>query len=179
MNFSIRLARPSDAPQLPAIEHSAGELFRTTAGLEWIADDQGLSVEEHHEFIATRTSWIAVDGDDAPLAFLCADMATDALHIREISVHAHAQGTGIGRALIDHAEGVARSDGKRWLTLTTFRDVPWNEPYYARLGFDLLDDSALDARLAAILVSEVANGLPGERRCAMRRPVLAQSDRQS
>lgn len=41
----------------------------------------------------------------------------------------------MGAALIDHLAGEARAQGHAELSLTTFRDVPWNAPYYARLGF--------------------------------------------
>jgi hypothetical protein len=53
------------------------------------------------------------------------------------------------------------------LTLTTFRDLPWNGPFYARLGFE--EVTALDAhlRLAGELANEVDDGLPADRRCAM------------
>jgi hypothetical protein len=45
--------------------------------------------------------------------------------------------------------------------------LPWNAPFYARLGFE--EVSALDAhpRLAGELANEVDDGLPVERRCAM------------
>jgi hypothetical protein len=53
----------------------------------------------------------------------------------------------------------------RALTLTTFRHVAWNAPFYARYGFvELPADS--DGRLKAILIRETAHGLPN--RCAMR-----------
>ncbi len=54
------------------------------------------------------------------------------------------------------------------LTLTTFRDVPWNAPLYQRLGFELLTGPEIGERLARILVGEAERGLPGDRRCAMR-----------
>ena len=38
-------------------------------------------------------------------------------------------------ALIEHVAGWARAHGSPALTLTTFTEVPWNAPYYERLGF--------------------------------------------
>jgi hypothetical protein len=35
------------------------------------------------------------------------------------------------------------------VTLTTFRDVPWNAPFYTRLGFSMLSELRLPAGLAA------------------------------
>ena len=45
------------------------------------------------------------------------------------------------------------------LTLTTFRDVPWNAPFYARLCFSENAEPAEHARLHAELEKEVAEGL--------------------
>ena len=61
----------------------------------------------------------------------------------------------------------ARNSGYSAITLTTFRDLPWNGPFYARLGFE--EVTALDAhpRLAGELALEADHGLPVERRCAM------------
>ena len=77
-------------------------------------------------------------------------------------------GQGIGRRLIDAAIAAARVRGLSAVTLTTFRHVPWNAPYYQRLGFETLAAHQLNQRLAIILKGEVEAGLPGDRRCAMR-----------
>jgi hypothetical protein len=36
------------------------------------------------------------------------------------------------------------------LTLTTFAGIPWNGPYYARLGFRTLDVTSLSFGLQAV-----------------------------
>ncbi|ANF59290.1 hypothetical protein [Halotalea alkalilenta] len=55
------------------------------------------------------------------------------------------------------------------LTLTTFRDVPFNAPFYRRLGFDIVTDERSGERLAQLLESERQRGF--ERRCAIRKPL--------
>ena len=40
------------------------------------------------------------------------------------------------------------------VTLTTFRDVPWNAPYYERLGFRTLAADEITPGLAAIRAHE-------------------------
>ena len=111
---------------------------------------------------------LRMSGEKVIAAFLSAEYFAQDLHIWEISVHASAQGRGIGRRLIEAAVTHAREVGLEAVTLTTFRDVGWNAPYYARLGFETQSDDALSPRLRAVLDAEIANGLPGERRCAMR-----------
>ena len=167
MSVLIRLAKPEDAPRLPDIERSAGHLFRQIAGLEWIAEDHVMTADQHLPAIRARTAWVACK-DEAPVGFLSAERTLDILHIREVSVLASVMGRGIGRSLIQAAIAAANESGLSALTLTTFRDVPWNEPYYQRLGFETVAADDLDQRLHSILAGEVSAGLPGDRRCAMR-----------
>jgi GNAT superfamily N-acetyltransferase len=173
MSFAIRPAVPVDAPSLPDIERAAGESFRALPDLAWIASDDVLSVARHLELIATGTCWVAADDRGQLLGFLSAELTGDALHIWEMSVRPAAQGQGIGRALIEAAIAFAKRRALHAVTLTTFRDVPWNAPFYARCGFALLEPAQTDARLSAILADEIAHGLPGDRRCAMRHAILA------
>ncbi|TRW18462.1 GNAT family N-acetyltransferase [Glacieibacterium frigidum] len=155
----IRRATAADAALLPAIEQAAGASFAAVPGLEWIADDRVLDAEEHAAAIAAGTAWVADDG--GLVGFLTATVASDALHIDEIAVLPDRQGAGIGRQLIATAVEEARARGLSAVTLTTFRDVAWNAPFYARLGFV----EASDARLVALLAEEAERRLPG--RCAM------------
>jgi hypothetical protein len=83
---------------------------------------------------------------------------------------AHAR-RGLGAALIEHLAGIAREEGRPALTLTAFRDVPWNAPYYRRLGFVVVEPADQEPELAAVVRHESAT-IPGDApRVAMRRPV--------
>ena len=53
------------------------------------------------------------------------------------------------------------------LTLTTFRAVPWNMAFYARLGFVEIPRGLLRPELAAVVFDEAARGLAPETRVAM------------
>jgi len=169
MAVQIRHAVSADAALLPDIERSAGALFRTLPDLAWIADHDVMSAKAHLARIDEGTVWVAQDEESSLIGFLTAERVGDELHIWEISVHAGHQGRSIGRQLMEAAEAYARRAGISALTLTTFRGVPWNEPFYARLGFETQEGPAIGDRLSALLRDEVLDGLPGERRCAMRR----------
>ena len=54
---------------------------------------------------------------------------------------------GIGRALLEKAIADARRRRLVALTLTTFRDVIWNAPFYQKLGFRVMDDAQAGERL--------------------------------
>ncbi len=49
--------------------------------------------------------------------------------------------------------------GCRSVTLTTFRDVPWNASYYAELGYRVLTPDRIDPDLARVIEHEPT--LPG------------------
>jgi GNAT superfamily N-acetyltransferase len=169
--MTIRPARDCDAPGLPGIERSSGEIFRQSPGLEWIADDTVQSEEQHRALIATGVAFVADLPGHGIAAFLNGEVMPDALHIWQIAVHRDRQGRGIGRKLIEAAEQFAADHEIPALTLTTFRDVPWNEPYYQRLGFVTLERGDLGSRLRAVLDAEEQAGMPAARRCAMRKPL--------
>lgn len=90
------------------------------------------------------------------------------LFIVELSVHQASQGIGLGRRLLSDVAVEAKARSFTSLTLTTFRDVPWNAPWYARMGFEMLPETSLNAALRQKLAQEVAHGMAYESRCAMR-----------
>lgn len=166
---SVRLARYEDVVLLPEIERSAAQSFRTIPALAWIAEGACLPIDTHLASLEARTCWVAVTEQERPLGFLTAEREKDRLHILEVSVEAQAQGRGVGKALLAAAFQAAQQTGLKRITLTTCRDVPWNAPFYHKIGFDYLDEAALDSDLRAILEEEEACGFPPGTRCAMQR----------
>lgn len=162
----IRLTHYHDLAQLAAVERSAAQAFKRLPEQAWLAQAEVLDDATHQRCIAQQASWVAVDEQDLPIGFICAHTIASELHILELSVQEHAQGKGLGRRLLQTAVESARSRGLRAVTLTTFTDVPWNAPFYARQGFTLLTPAQLNERLRGILRDEQAHGLSG--RCAMR-----------
>jgi hypothetical protein len=63
----------------------------------------------------------------------------------------------------------AANAGKAAVTLTTFRDVAWNMPFYARLGFEVIPVNALTPALLSVVEDETRRGLDPTRRVTMRR----------
>jgi GNAT superfamily N-acetyltransferase len=110
---------------------------------------------------------------DEPVGFVVTDVVDGAAHIEQISVHpAHAR-QRIGAMLIDHVAGWAARRGLPALTLITFRGVPWNAPYYERLGFRELSPAELTPGLAALWSAAPGSGRDGSpERVCMRRDVI-------
>ena len=67
--------------------------------------------------------------------------------------------------------GVMRERGFPAVTLTTFRDVVWNAPYYERCGFRILLLGEVTPELAAIRRQEAERGFDQWPRVCMRREI--------
>ena len=166
-DFRIRQAKPSDASFLPEIEKSAGKAFKSVPGLEWVADEEVWSAEDHRDWMKRAAIWVAENEEQQLCAFLIAERFDPELHIWEVAVSVDEQGAGLGRRLLGTAETHARKEGLRTITLTTFRDLKFNESFYTGLGFRRLNSDAVSKRLQRALDNEAAEGLPIEKRCAM------------
>ncbi|RYE93558.1 MAG: GNAT family N-acetyltransferase [Myxococcales bacterium] len=161
----IRPATPADAAHLPEVERSAGQTFLGSA-FAYIADDPVTDEATHARHAAAGLEWVA-DADGVPVGFLYAEVTGRDLHVSELSVRHDRQRQGLGRALLDAAARAAVERGLDALTLTTFRDLAWNAPAYRRLGFHDLAPGQ-DAWLDRIVASGERRFGPGTR-CAMRR----------
>lgn len=169
---TIRTATVAELPLLRDIEWSAGEAFRDI-GMAAIAADEPPAVDALARYQARGQAWAAVDEDDRPVVYLIAEPIDGNWHVEQVSVHADHARRGIGRALLDHVARAASAAGRPALTLTTFRDVPWNAPYYERLGFRRLAEADLTPGLRAIRRREAELGLDAWPRVAMRRDLHA------
>lgn len=147
---------------LPAIELSAASVF---AGQDVPPAllTEAAPADNWASQLAAGSLWV-VEADGRPVAFLAASASGDRLHIDEVDVARAFQGKGIGRRLLSAAADWARAKGYGSLSLTTFRSIPWNGPFYARFGFREWTDPPASVRQA--LLYEAARGLKD--RWAMR-----------
>jgi GNAT superfamily N-acetyltransferase len=80
-------------------------------------------------------------------------------HIWQLAVHPDHGRRGYGRALVGAVSEWARLHQFEAVTLTTYRDVPWNGPFYKSLGFVTM--GTLTPELMAIRDHERAVGDDG------------------
>jgi GNAT superfamily N-acetyltransferase len=166
----IRLARSADLPALIDIEREAGAVFREI-GMAAIADDDPGSVAELAVYQSAGRAWVSVDSADRPVAYLVAGIVDGCAHIEQVSVHPGHARRGLGSALIETLAEWAVARGLKALTLTTFAAVPWNAPYYERLGFRVVPDAEIGDELRSIRRAEAARGLDAWPRVALIRPL--------
>lgn len=168
-DITLRLTQIDDASKLPAIEQSAGQLFSTLEDLSWISESGVQSVEKHLAFINHKGHWVAVNRENEPVGFIMTKPLPESLFIYELSVSQDWQNRGIGKLLIQKVKDEAKLHHFDAVTLTTFRHVAWNAPYYQRLGFSILSESEIPHSLQEILDDEVeSGGFVKEMRCAMK-----------
>lgn len=164
----IRRAEPEDLAALPAIEVAAGESFRAL-GMDEIADDPPPSRAVLAGYQADGRAWVATDDLNRPVAYLLVELFGDDAHIEQVSVHPDHAGKRLGAGLIAAVADWAIGEGIRALTLTTFEDVPWNAPYYARIGFRIVPPEDWSPGIRGIVAAEAVHGLGQCPRVVMRR----------
>ena len=171
----IRPAGSRDIPAMQAIELEAGSLF-ADIGMQAVADDEPFTSDELVAFMDSGLAWVAVDERDEAVGYLVGLIVDGRAHIEQVSVRPSHSRRGIGRALVDHF--VAWATGQRLpaITLTTFVEVPWNAPYYARLGFRPFDVDERSPDLQSIRAAEAAHGMDRWPRIAMIREVGAATE---
>ncbi|WP_219941422.1 GNAT family N-acetyltransferase [Iamia sp. SCSIO 61187] len=161
----MRPATAADVPVLREVERRAGRAF-ADAGLPEVAAAEPPSVEALEGHAADGRCAVAVDDDERPVGYVIVDRVDACAHVEQVSVDPDHQGQGIGRALMAWAEEWARADGRQGVTLTTFRDVPWNAPLYERLGYRVLPADEVGPGLMTVVSDEAAQGLdPAARVC--------------
>jgi GNAT superfamily N-acetyltransferase len=168
---TIRTARADELPVLVSIDDDAGTLYA-----EWGLE---LALPETHPFtVAERALWggaiergavyLALDGAREPIGFAALVLLDGVAYLDQLSVRRRAMRRGVGRRLLEVAIHWARSQSQRALTLTTYRHLPFNRPFYERQGFLILPDAEVTPGLAHHL-EEQRRYLPmPEQRVAMR-----------
>lgn len=164
--YTIAKARLQDIPELAAIERAAAVLlhgYAPPAVLEETTDESHFRQAQ-----AGGRLWVVL-AEDAPVAFALIEMLADDLpHLEEIDVDPRHGRRGVGTALMRTLLDWLAASGYAELTLTTFRDVAWNMPFYAGLGFEEVPAHELRAALTAVVEDETARGLDPRRRVVMR-----------
>jgi GNAT superfamily N-acetyltransferase len=165
-NYSISPAQPRHIQALPAIELSAATMLKGHAPPSVL--EGSIPESEHRRAQEEGRLWVAL-ADDVPVGFAIVEMlAEDLPHLQEIDVAPEHGHRGLGTALLEKVFEWLGTEGHRQITLTTFRDVPWNMPFYARLGFEEIPASELRPELAKVVADEAARGLDPARRVVMR-----------
>ena len=167
---TLRPSREVELPLIGALEKSSDAQFRA-AGMGLVADAPVPDLATYLEAHRAGRLLVASSSTGLLVGFVRIEIVDGDAHVEQVSVHPDHQRQGVGRALLEAAEQWARAHDHARMTLTTFRDVPWNGPFYARLGWDVLPEHAWRPELAAARHHERALGLDQWPRQAMFKQV--------
>jgi GNAT superfamily N-acetyltransferase len=144
---SVRPAASADLALLPAIEHAADPMFAAVG----IVFPPGPTVVE--EAIITGADVYVVG--EPPVAFAAVRERDGYTHLEQIAVRPEQTRRGIGGLLLGRVVEHAAAG----VTLLTFRDVPWNGPWYSRHGFSELPEERWTPQIRVLWEAEIAAGL--------------------
>lgn len=164
--YRIRYRNSDDDRRLIAVENAAGRLFGDH-GYPQLVDDGFSNIEEFRHMLAGGEVFVATGPDDEPAGFAVAKPLGAFSHLRELSVDPAHGRKGLGRALVETVIAAARTAGAAGVSLTTFRDVPFNQPFYETLGFRELSPAGAPTALAQAFRDEVPAGIEPAKRVLM------------
>lgn len=167
----VRTAVASDVDALPAMQVDAGALFREL-NMDLVADGPAPPADGFHEALV-RGDLLVAERAGTVVGFVRLRPLDGALHVEQVTVAPDAQRQGVGRELMLAAERSAASRGFRRLTLTTYRDVAFNGPFYRGLGWTDLDPDGLTPGLRAERAEEIAAGFDKWPRVAMEKRLVS------
>ena len=127
-----------------------------------------MSAEDFQTYWQAGCLWVAIE-DQRPVGFIAVSIIDNHLHIDEVDVLPNYGRRGIGRALINAASKWAIQKGLTSITLSTQNNVPWNAPFYTKLGFTIMPESEWTASYRAIRQHEADLGFPMDDRVLMIR----------
>ena len=112
--------------------------------------------------------WVA-EVDGKVVGFAMAGVIDGGAHLEEVDVLPAYGRRGIGSALIETVCGWAINQGFDTITLSTQKNIPWNQPYYEKLGFVVVPKDALTPAYVKLRQHERDIGLPVEDRVIMQK----------
>ena len=106
---------------------------------------------------------------DLPVGMVITSVREGAVYIEEMDVLPSHGRRGLGARLLTTVSDWARARGHLAITLSTFRDVPWNGPFYRKNGFRDLEPAEWTPGMQTIREQEAEHGLVVNSRVFMRR----------
>ncbi len=165
--YQIRLARLDEIDRVREIEDEAGTIFYGT-GLIDESRDVSFPLSDLVHLVDAGQVWVACGEDDVPVGMVIASVREGAAYVEEMDVVPSYGRRGLGTLLLSTVCEWAQSNGQAVITLSTFRDLPWNGPFYRKNGFRDLEPAEWTPGMVRIREREAGHGLRVEARVFMR-----------
>lgn len=131
MNFQIIPAEPCDALAITRVINAA---YRVE---DFFKIGDRTDVREVAAYLFRETFLVARNEDDDIIGAVRVSIDGDRGHFGMLSVGPEAQGTGLGRALIQAAEDFARAHGCTWMDLEVASPRTELPPFYRKFGYEV------------------------------------------
>ena len=134
----MRPARGNEIGELQNIDLASATLFRGTGLIDFGPlgePTEPIPEDRLRRGFGEGLIWVAVDDREELVGFaLCSDRRED-LYLDQLSVLPRHSRRGLGTRLVRRSLQEAEARAFRRVSLSTFRKVPWNGPFYRTLGF--------------------------------------------
>jgi GNAT superfamily N-acetyltransferase len=172
-NYRIRPARGDEVGDLQKIDLASATLFMGSGLIDFGPSGcptEPIPEDRLRKGFGDSLIWVAVDHLEELVGFaLCSDRGPD-LYLDQLSVlPAHGR-QGLGSRLLRRCFQEAETRSHRRVSLSTFRKVPWNGPFYKKLGFREIPVWRLNEWQLAIREAQRTT-MDIRLRCFMQRPV--------
>jgi GNAT superfamily N-acetyltransferase len=164
-SLAIRRAVAGDIDAMLMISSRADRLF-ADHGFPQIAALPPTPRSDFQRFVADNDAWLA-RWDAIQAGFAVAGQAAGEYWLKEIAVDPARGRRGIGGALLSVVLDHARAEGRSRIFLSTFRDVPFNRPFYECRGFAVIEPESAAPRLREQFLREVPPGVDPATRTLM------------
>jgi len=168
--YTITAGQVDDIPALIAVDKAASALFTSTGLLEPETLSDHVPAEVFESEMPLGSVFVARNQHDWAVGFALIRLRGSGLYLDQVSVHPDHGQKGIGRALVIRVLTEAERRKLPHVNLSTFRDIAWNGPFYASLGFKEIPREKLEPYMREIEEAQKPF-MDVTQRCFMRRKV--------
>jgi N-acetylglutamate synthase-like GNAT family acetyltransferase len=129
LDVIIRPATRSDIPSITACVHDAYAHY-----VERIGKKPGPMLDDFEDTVARCAVHVAIAGSDI-VGVVVLKVTDEGFYLDNIAVRPSAQGSGVGRLLLELVEAEARRQGFPSIYLATHELMTENRALYARIGY--------------------------------------------
>ena len=132
----IRLAEMQVIPVLLEVDEDAAQRFGADPSFAFVLECKAPETPAISTYVEGRRAFVAEE-NGVVLGYVLMGEVDGQAHVFQVSVRMDFQQKGVGRRLIEAGLIWGRAQGYFEVTLTTFRDAPWNgeKSFFAMKGY--------------------------------------------
>jgi GNAT superfamily N-acetyltransferase len=176
----IRFAQSQELELLVAIDDDSAKLYATAGVAIDLPSTHPFIVDERRrwsESLQAGRTLLAMNESGDGVGFAVVDLLDGAAYLDQLSVRMSAMRRGVGTALVRAALALGHELGADAMWLTTYGHLPWNVPFYEKLGFVLMPEAEWGAGVLHHVEAQRESLPLPEERVAMRAPLPVASRR--